>query len=789
MLLKAIASTAVAGLVATTALGQSVSQRLDAVESDIRELEAAVAPNATNGGADLAAARAQAEAARDALERARAAAASDAAAIVDDITASLAPPPADAGGGGTGDEPAASARTGDGDGGHEGNAAATPRDPSPTATRERSRTASAATDERSADGSLPPLDSGAPLASDVPGLFQRVLTRPGGTLVDADGNRTQLDPFTILYVYGEASAARGERMLAVGRGRTGPDGWIPFAQTETWRSMLVMEYAARTAERRRVLFFSDKDALLDLISDYETGAARVEDVYAAVGRGANAEGTIVTVEPKRAVGREQTYLMPIIDHDEAFFDYGDAADVTLLQLAGLTGDATTRETAATTVAEIEQRQVDESALRDFVVGVAFVIDTTRSMGPYIEATKNFVENVYGRLDQAGLTDRFRFGLVGFRDNLEAAPDADYVTRVYRDLQSPASVWDMLKDVRAVLPAGAPTQDWREDAFAGLRLAARTLDWDEVDARIMVLVTDASARSESDLLAHDSGYGAETLRAVMDQRDISVYTMHLRTHEARQVAGQSEIYRAESQYSTIGTYMPVEGDTAAAFRAALEAVEMQVVRSLTEAAKGRPIQVDPRMVDEVLFLDGGGSLDEGNADIAAAPISSGIFRYQQEFLGDYAGEKPPAFYRAWAADRDLLNQSVRALDVSVLLTRQQVEVLAQAIADLIDDIDAKRARISEIQSTGGNMTGRMVSDPLLPKATAGFLEALPYRSDLTSITVDEFLAQTAQQQEDMLNVVRAKLRGYGEILSSDSRWMQINDDSADDLYPIPLRDLP
>ncbi|NKN31681.1 vWA domain-containing protein [Marichromatium bheemlicum] len=676
--------------------------------------------------------------------------------------------------------------------------------PSPAQTAPLSVPATLASSPRAVTGGLTSRDAGRaparadfsvagleqPLEGAAPGLWRRVLSRPDAQLRTPAGELRPLDTFSVLYVYGERTQPDGQTWLAVGARADRVDGWVRHHATEDWTSMLVMEYAPRTDTRGPVLFFSSRERLADVVAAAD-GPKRVERLRAAVAQGENGEGSILTVEPRRAVAHDATYLMPILGHQASYFNYGAYLDVMLLQLAGLTETAVSRAEAATTIAETSARGGGGNPLADFHIGVAFVIDTTRSMGPYIEATKDFVRNIYARLDQRGLSERFRFALVGFRDNITAAPGAGYVTRVFSDLTTPVSGRAQLAEIDAVQPATVSTVDWREDAFAGLRSAAHDLHWDEVDARLVLLITDASARAETDDKARHPGFGSPSVRAIMDQRDISVHVLHLRTAQARELAGGAEIPRAQAQYEGLGRYYPVEGSAPRTFGRALAAVEDDLVGVLVDAAAGREIAPPADAEDQYRVLDllaGREVLTEDTAELAARPILSDLFRYQQVYLGAHEGVEPPKFYRAWAADRDLINQHEQALRVSVLVTRAQLEALAAALARIIDEVDSKQANLSEFHDGARSQAGRAVVDPLLPAVTADFLKTLPYRSKLLGLDREQFLG-LGQGQEALLNEVRAKLAGYREILTSDQRWMRLSERSEEQLYPLPLRDLP
>lgn len=59
-----------------------------------------------------------------------------------------------------------------------------------------------------------------------------------------------------------------------------------------------------------------------------------------------------------------------------------------------------------------------SQLREFNAGVVFVIDSTISMGPYIERTREAVSKILDRIEAANLEEQVKFGLVSYRDSVE-----------------------------------------------------------------------------------------------------------------------------------------------------------------------------------------------------------------------------------------------------------------------------------------------------------------------------------------------------------------------------------
>ena len=86
----------------------------------------------------------------------------------------------------------------------------------------------------------------------------------------------------------------------------------------------------------------------------------------------------------------------------------------------------------------------------YSAGLAFVIDSTLSMDPYIERTREAVRKIYDTLGNASLLGDVSFGLVAFRDNPDsAAPGLDYLTRTYVDLQQGRDAASFLSRVNSL----------------------------------------------------------------------------------------------------------------------------------------------------------------------------------------------------------------------------------------------------------------------------------------------------------------------------------------------------
>ena len=638
-----------------------------------------------------------------------------------------------------------------------------------------------------------PRDPNRPLPHpEVPELYQRVLTLPGATLYRQPWTEPpiggELPAFTVLYVYHEVEQA-GQRWVQVGADAFGAtDGWLPGDTVEAWHSMLVMQFAPR-GQRERVLFFRDHLDLIELVRS-PWGAEEALATYEDIRGGTHDDQVYVAIEPAAAVTRDQLYLMPILAAQNDSFYNG--AETTLLQVAGLNLGHAEPQTA---VVEADRLGRLQPGLRDFKIGVTFVIDTTISMGPYIQETYQTVARILTAFAEADATDRVSFGLVGYRDDVSYNPAIDYVTRIYQPLDPAASHAALLDNLAKVRASSVPTADWDEDTFAGLQTAIEELDWAPFDLRLIVLITDAGPRLGTDPRALHRDLDAINVVEMANRKNIAIVPVHLRTPEA---ARWNNLDYAAEQYQRLARtgdfasskYVGVETGSPEAFAAAIGTFADELVESLLQAQRGR--LVEPREA----------------AAAVAAPRSLGdilvneIFRAQLEYLGRERGVEAPRFYHAWAADQDLVEPRRQALTVNVFLARNQLSALARSLDTIIEAAGltaaSPQAFFEELQllaaatavegggrlggSTGGEVTGA----DLLP----AFLRILPYRSKALSLDRQMWLDMGQTGQTEFLDELRAKRRAYREIYEATDNWIDLGaGDPALEVYPMALSLLP
>ncbi|MCK5267402.1 MAG: VWA domain-containing protein, partial [Spirochaetes bacterium] len=258
----------------------------------------------------------------------------------------------------------------------------------------------------------------------IPGkrtLYQKVITHPGTKLYALAGNSAKVlekwvKPFTVFYVYQRATVGGGP-WLEVGISSTeGPIGWIKGSKTSDWNQALTLVFTERTG-RQPALFFKDLKSLQKVAGSPSPGeqAAQLASQFATIQSGSispPAQFPALAVEPpEEAVSRKRFYLMPIFQALELF------EGVKFLEVASIDPGS--------------GRFPEDIELKTAIV---FVIDTTISMKPYIDRTREAVRKIYDTIEKADLSDKVAFGLVAFRNSTKKTPGVEYVVRVVSDLR-------------------------------------------------------------------------------------------------------------------------------------------------------------------------------------------------------------------------------------------------------------------------------------------------------------------------------------------------------------------
>ncbi|MGE1167111.1 hypothetical protein ACQJ0Y_28690, partial [Peribacillus simplex] len=76
----------------------------------------------------------------------------------------------------------------------------------------------------------------------------------------------------------------------------------------------------------------------------------------------------------------------------------------------------------------------------------FVIDSTISMDPYIDRTREAIKRVYAQIEKENLGQQVKFGLIAYRSSTQAVPGLEYVSKMYADPNTVKDGADFLSKV-------------------------------------------------------------------------------------------------------------------------------------------------------------------------------------------------------------------------------------------------------------------------------------------------------------------------------------------------------
>jgi len=580
----------------------------------------------------------------------------------------------------------------------------------------------------------------------------------------------------------------------VGASEQAPEGWMRAADVFEWRQALTVAYThpGDPAEGRRpVLMFRDRQALESLI-DSDDPAEAADALYSEIDQGRVPEA-VVSMEPKRFVDiNEHFYLLPILQFDTVDLE-GDEAR--LLQIAaavpGARGPDTLTDADYAGQARAGRGEAAAADLEKLQVDVVFVFDTTRSMQPYIDITRDAMQALARRLGK-DLRERVRFGLIGYRDSLKRAPGLEYETRLFTpELVDAATLAKVLAQAKA---ARVGSGDYQEEVFAGVDRAL-SAPWREESLRFVILVGDASSHPRG----HEqnlTGKGADDLLRQLTDNRIHLVALHLKDPRAakdhplaeRQFRTLSRVRGSEedSAYYAVDAFQKQEFEQA--MNEIADRVSGQLGEALAKARKGEVVEVLPES----------GEAASADASGAGAAFDKAWSAALVEYLGQEA--EPPKDIVAWVLDRDLVDPTQRALEVRVLITRDQLGSLVQALDRVIQAM--MRAEVTQeqffkaLQGVAGQtmkrpeaigQAQRLVDTGLLP----AFIASLPYKSDILALTDEMYASMTADDQARLQWSLLAKLKQYREIEQQVDAWRKLNesDDAGQMVYPLNLDYLP
>lgn len=616
-------------------------------------------------------------------------------------------------------------------------------------------------------------------------VYQRVLAKKGASLHESAGGAgaSAIRPFQPFYVYG-----RGDNgWLEVGPSPSaGPTGWVEAAKMVEWRQNIVASFA-NPAGRERQLLFEGEAPLLELLN-HEAAISMAQEMRSTLlSKGAGSVEDVVSVEPEDYVDISKNfYLLPILDwkmHEHPMtFEL-----IRTMKLASLT---------------LDEGNVLIEPPKPLTTGVVFVIDTSRSMQPYIDATRETVTEIIEQIRNSEAGERIRFGAIGFRDSVEAAKavdparDVEYRTRHFVELGADQKPEDVLAGFSRIKQAEASTIGFAEDATSGVLEAISLPGWENgaedggpIKLRYVVVISDASPKPPGDesLPAEIRDLDPASIADKARVKGVTLMALHMKTpdgaanHEVARKA-YSQLTRAAAGGSL---YYPVDlsspSDLKAAMKPYIEKISKFVASEYAVSTEKLRAEAKER---------------------ALTPMEEASLVMRLAWLGRDRDAKAESLIEAWAMDRSLENPLLPALDFRLLVTRNELATMSDVLRNIVETgeqtqgdmkagefFELLRGALARISRNPGVLVN--TSFETLDEAIGEFLDDLPYESPILADITQEKWLNMGSERRAILDRVRSRLQLYEHFHDDASLWTALYDGAPDGEYvfAMPIETLP
>lgn len=659
-------------------------------------------------------------------------------------------------------------------------------------------------------------------------LYQRVLTTPSCKLhakADASDAGKEIAPLSQYYVYSDTGAT-----VEVGADTTGKiAGFLDKSCTVPWKMQLALHFT-NSANRNRALIF-EQEAGLDNIIDSDDGAQQYKKLYETASQGGQAEG-VISIEPDKYVDPSKNfYLLPILNSVESIYPDGnfvykhEIASVTAKDSKSSTdtaakakgGDAAANAASAQATTKASASAAKDGSNSDdpyvvaFKSAIVFVIDSSISMRPYIERTKQAINSIYKSIESNNLNDSVHFGIVSFRADTKSTPGLEYTTKMYLKPGEAVDAKTFNEKVATLDQAKVSSTQFDEDAYAGINMALQDINWNNYGGRYIVLITDAGAIDAGDKQS-STGMDANSLRLEAQHYGAAVYTMHLLTK-----SGAKNHKKAKDQYEILSfnqilnkpLYYPVNAGDVKAFGSMVDTLSSSLTAQVKRAVMGQMSAGSSLAASDKLKAEADKHKDAN--DLAKKPTNDqekalvndsdklGL-AMQLAYLGRVTGAKSPDFLQGWMYDRDVENHNTAVCTPVVLVNRNQLSDLYTLVNGVLESGIAGQLSSDDMFSQLKALAAQMGRDPnqLSKSKSIGemgimgeLLDDLPYKSMIANLSPEDWYNLGSQEQERIVRALENSLNYIQHCSGDNDRFIKLNvdADTSDEVYPIPLDALP
>jgi hypothetical protein len=566
----------------------------------------------------------------------------------------------------------------------------------------------------------------------------------------------------------------------VGRGRREQDaaGWIARADVVVWPHRQGIGFTP-SPTRKSVLLYKSMDDL--------------RDAYLA---GASSRPRSAPQATEVATASVGPMLLPLLETFELRNPSGD--EMTVYRVVPLSGSAPGPAPAPQGAAPPKPRINLKAATLD----VVFVIDTTTSMQPEIDAIKEVVRQLARKFaDDPDKTAPLRFGLVAYRDRIDKPDPSWYVTKVFWDLNRTAETTpdspgtgtkldEFLQVLDTVTDAKVGSEDVPEDVLGGLREAIKLPGWNPNGFKHIILIGDASGHVDPDDPRNPEKLTIEGIKAMMQPPGSENVNTNILCHAFRAVGEDpADGPRAEEQFRKLAEGHLYPGMYAVTKPNELPRFMEQLVELINDTRTNlRKMMTDPKAV--------------GGAP-AAAPANVPGGALLREFIaaaGSGPGPDPgegPALAPGFLAATDL--EGKEQVEPYLLVEYGALSLfrstLSLAVNALKQGDPASRDTWSLVRSLQVACVQLSTNESLSPDLPADeFLKrvlGLPVKNDLFKVTPQLLESMTAEDFEQWTKRLQASDSIIAGYLENPKIWRTLAQNAGPDSRQafVRISDLP
>lgn len=615
------------------------------------------------------------------------------------------------------------------------------------------------------------------------GLPKQVLARPKSELrlspddgtepaTGDSGSQKKIRDFQRLFVFENRNG-----WMKVGADTSNGTGWLRESDTVDWPHSLVLEYTSPD-NRQPVLFFKDKEGVVGISEDLAAHQDEIGSYYRRIheiadsGTPLGEEFPVLCVEPRDKI--DDFYLLPVLEAQMLELE-GYPARILKVTAAG-------RERGATTLADREyvRKAVPQAAAAPSPVplDVVFVMDMTGTMQPWVDGVSRVMFEVAKQLGSSNSEgDLIRMGFWGYQDDPGLTGIQFRTKNFIPDLVAPQGFTEALHD----LQVNELTSDsYPEDVFSGVLDAVAQTRWRPKTTRIVILIGDAPGHT-SPIQGGATGMDAPQVRQRASDAGVKIVSVQIRDSSKESYVKWHE--QATEQFQKLA----VNDNRAPAFIAVDSHDSIVFERDLGQIIRELTTQTSLRSPGVSGEKGRGTQIAEGL--LAAARVD------QVSAVKNDRGEiEVPRDFTGWTLDRDLLDPAIVSLEPKLMVSKNELSTLQQTVSDIL-----RQAREGSI--VGGSFFDRVVNTVAqtasgqemntLAGTVPQFIKGLPYKSDLMEKTAAWWNARTAEQQQEFIRALEAKLSYYRVLNEDASKWRALNagDEPGLHVTALPLSQLP